>query len=200
MFHRLGSIGRLLNTGLRRTAVFCAAFSLTLSMTPEAMAQKTNAARTTDTPRDITKFGRDQYKLPGGTAVYALAKSYADRCNDGTLIAYVMCGREQNRALVVAAKDEAVVGHLFDILDETSFYDDGSAEQMTKFSSRPAHGDIHVKADQSRTVGFQLSNSASLQEACNLASEYYRRHKKSQREIGVRALLTGPQLYSEITR
>lgn len=196
MTQKLIRPGRLFDTRFSAgvalsTLLLFVSFAIPIMMAGQASA---------DTPRDITGSRRDLYKTQGGSPIYALEKRYADRCNPNTYISYVMCGRDLNKALVVAARDEGAVGHLFLCMDQSNFYDDGAVSQVVKFSPCVAHGEIEFSAEHGRLIGFELRDKAAMDELCRQAVAYYKRHKKCQRDMGMRNTPSYEQLVRELNK
>lgn len=176
--------GRLFDTKFRQLASSCIFLLIAFAAVPGVMAGQAPA----DTPSDITGSRRDLYRTPGGLHVYALDKVYAEQFNPYTYISYVRCGKELNKALVVAARDEGAVGHLFLCMDQSNFSDDGGMSQVVKFSPCVGHGEIEFSAEHARLLSIDLRDKAGMDELCRQAAAYYKRHKKCQKEMGIRSL------------
>lgn len=200
MFNQLSRSGRRFHTNLFVSVVAGLAITFVLGSIPNAMAAETAQRARTGTSRDIIGSKRDLYRTQGGHPIYALEKQYADRCNPNTFIYYVMCGRGLSKALIVAARDEGAVGHLFLCSDQSNFYDDGSMSQVTKFSPCVGHGEIEFTAEPARLIGVELRDKSAINGLCNQAAAYYKRHKKQQRDMGIRDLPTYDQLIHELQK
>lgn len=188
--------GRRLDTKFWQLAKRSILLLLAFAAIPGVMAGQGPA----DTPRDIIGSRRDLYRTPGGQAIYALDKTYADRFNPYTYISYVRCGKELNKALVVAARDEGAVGHLFICMDQSNFSDDGGMSQVVKFSPCVGHGEIEFSAEHARLISFDLQDKAAMDELCRQAAGYYKRHKKCQRDMGIRSLPSYEQIIRELNK